>query len=228
MCGALGEKLDTPAELAFAERLLAELTDGFPRERLGLHVCRGNWSPDESVALHGDYAPLLPILSRAPVGTLFLELCTPRAGDGRLLAQLPREKRIGIGAVNQKRAEVETPDEICARIGPLVELLGPERVLLNPDCGFATFADNPLASASIAQRKLTSIVEAAAQLRVPTLVQIADFDRSAPPQAAAKAAFKARAEVRHYPCDHFDVWPGKAWFDAASAHQVAFLTRVLG
>ena len=71
-------------------------------------------------------------------------------------------------------------------------------------------------------------MKAAARLRVPTLVQIADFDRSAPPQAAAKAAFKARAEVRHYPCDHFDVWPGKAWFDAASAHQVAFLTRVLG
>lgn len=71
-------------------------------------------------------------------------------------------------------------------------------------------------------------MKAAAQLRVPTLVQIADFDRSAPPQAAAKAAFKARAEVRHYPCDHFDVWPGKAWFDAASAHQVGFLTRVLG
>jgi 5-methyltetrahydropteroyltriglutamate--homocysteine methyltransferase len=165
MCGALGEKLDTPAELAFAERLLAELTDGFPRERLGLHVCRGNWSPDESVALHGDYAPLLPILSRAPVGTLFLELCTPRAGDGRLLAQLPRDKRIGLGAVNQKRPEVETADEICARIGPLVELLGPERVLLNPDCGFATFADNPLASAAIAQRKLAAIVEASAQLR---------------------------------------------------------------
>ena len=59
------------------------------------------------------------------------------------------------------------------------------------------------------------------------LVQIADFDRSAPPHAAAKAAFKARAEVRHYPCDHFDVWPGKPWFDAAVEHQVAFLSRVL-
>lgn len=69
--------------------------------------------------------------------------------------------------------------------------------------------------------------KAAKQLRVPMLVQIADFDRSAPPQAAAKAAFKARAEVRHYPCDHFDVWPGKQWFDAASSHQVSFLTRVL-
>ena len=69
--------------------------------------------------------------------------------------------------------------------------------------------------------------KAAKQLRVPMLVQIADFDRSAPPRAAAKAAFNARAEVRHYPCDHFDVWPGKQWFDAASAHQVSFLTRVL-
>ncbi|MCW2848759.1 MAG: alpha/beta hydrolase [Marmoricola sp.] len=29
------------------------------------------------------------------------------------------------------------------------------------------------------------------------------------------------------PCDHFDVWPGKEWFDSAVAHQVAFLTRKL-
>ena len=106
MCGALSEKLDTEAELAFAEGLLRDVADGFPQERLALHVCRGNWSPDESVALHGDYSPLLPILSRAPVDTLFLELCTPRAGDGRLLASLPRDKRIGIGAVNQKHAAV--------------------------------------------------------------------------------------------------------------------------
>jgi uncharacterized protein len=67
----------------------------------------------------------------------------------------------------------------------------------------------------------------AKELTCPVLVQIADFDRSAPPQAAAKAAFDARAEVRHYPCDHFDVWPGKPWFDPAVAHQVAFLTRKL-
>ncbi len=65
------------------------------------------------------------------------------------------------------------------------------------------------------------------QVAAPVLVQIADFDRSAPPHAAAKAAFKARAEVRHYPCDHFDVWPGKPWFEAAADHQVEFLTRHL-
>jgi hypothetical protein len=47
----------------------------------------------------------------------------------------------------------------------------------------------------------------AGPLPCPALVQIADFDRSAPPRAAAKAAFRVRAQVRHYPCDHFDVWP---------------------
>ncbi|MCW2797065.1 alpha/beta fold hydrolase [Nocardioides sp.] len=67
----------------------------------------------------------------------------------------------------------------------------------------------------------------ATDLRCPLLVQIADFDRSAPPYAAAKAAFKGRAEVRHYPCDHFDVWPGNEWFQPALAHQVSFLTRHL-
>ena len=58
-------------------------------------------------------------------------------------------------------------------------------------------------------------------------MQIADFDRSAPPQASAKAAFNGRAEVRHYPCDHFDVWPGADWFEPALAHQVDFLSRHL-
>lgn len=67
----------------------------------------------------------------------------------------------------------------------------------------------------------------AKHVRAPMLVQIADFDRSAPPHAAAKAAFAGRAQVRHYPCDHFDVWPGKPWHARAVAHQVAFLTRTL-
>jgi len=67
----------------------------------------------------------------------------------------------------------------------------------------------------------------AKHVRAPLLVQIADFDRSAPPQAAAKAAFAGRAQVRHYPCDHFDVYAGMEWHGAVVAHQVLFLRRVL-
>ncbi|MGW0181162.1 alpha/beta hydrolase [Nocardia sp. NPDC003345] len=68
---------------------------------------------------------------------------------------------------------------------------------------------------------------AASTLNLPVLVQIADFDRGAPPYAAAKAAFAARAEVRHYPCDHFGVWPGNRFFEPAVRHQLLFLSRHL-
>lgn len=68
---------------------------------------------------------------------------------------------------------------------------------------------------------------AARRLRAPALFQIADHDRSAPPDAAASVAVAARAEVRRYPCDHFDVFPGRAWHETAVAHQVAFLERHL-
>jgi uncharacterized protein len=67
----------------------------------------------------------------------------------------------------------------------------------------------------------------AKHVKAPLLVQIADFDRSAPPRAAAKAAFAGRAEVRHYPCDHFDVYLGSGWHEAVVRHQVAFLARHL-
>lgn len=67
----------------------------------------------------------------------------------------------------------------------------------------------------------------AAAITAPVLMQIADFDRSAPPHSAANAAVKARAEVRHYPCDHFGVYDGQAWFDRAVTHQIQFLTRHL-
>ncbi|GAA3698946.1 alpha/beta hydrolase [Gordonia hankookensis] len=64
-------------------------------------------------------------------------------------------------------------------------------------------------------------------ITAPVLMQIADFDQGAPPHAAAKAGFKARAEVRHYPCDHFDVFAGRDWFEPAVAHQLSFLTAHL-
>jgi 5-methyltetrahydropteroyltriglutamate--homocysteine methyltransferase len=165
MCGALGERGDSDQELGFARELLAAAVEGLPRERLALHVCRGNWTPDESVALAGDYRPLLPVLSGAPVGTLFLELATPRAGELDVLSGLPDDKRIGVGVVNQKATRIETVDEVASRIERAARLFGKERVLVAPDCGFATFADNPIASEVVAAAKLKVIVEAAQRFR---------------------------------------------------------------
>jgi 5-methyltetrahydropteroyltriglutamate--homocysteine methyltransferase len=41
-----------------------------------------------------------------------------------------------------------------------VKVFGADRVLLTPDCGFATFADNPVASPEIAEAKLRALVQA--------------------------------------------------------------------
>jgi uncharacterized protein len=68
---------------------------------------------------------------------------------------------------------------------------------------------------------------AAGKLRCPLLVQIADFDRFVPAESIVKVDVRGRAEVHHYPCDHFDVWPGHDWFDKNVDHQVAFIARAL-
>jgi 5-methyltetrahydropteroyltriglutamate--homocysteine methyltransferase len=165
MCGALSEKGDAGRELAFATQLINGVVAGLPPERLGLHICRGNWTRDERAALAGDYRPLLPVLQEVEVGSLFLELCTPRAGEIEVLKELSVERRIGVGVVNQKLDGVEPVEEIAARARRAVETFGPDRVFLTPDCGFATFADSPVTSAAVAEAKLGAIVQAARQLR---------------------------------------------------------------
>lgn len=69
---------------------------------------------------------------------------------------------------------------------------------------------------------------AAKRLRAALLIQIADFDRFVPASSIARTAVHGRAQVHHYPCDHFDVWPGHDWFEQASGDQTGFLARVLG
>ena len=141
------------------------MTAGFPLDRLALHMCRGNWTADEGKALSGDYRPLIDTLAAMQVGTLLLELCTPRAGEMEILKALPEHLRIGVGACNQKHAHVESVASIVAHAEQAISLFGAERLLLTPDCGFATFADNPVSSAATAQAKLAALAQATQILR---------------------------------------------------------------
>ena len=165
MCGALAERKDPESELALALHLWKKTTEGLPRARLGLHVCRGNWSKDETLALAGDYRPLLPTLSQAPVGTLFLELATPRAGEMEVLRDLSPNLRLGLGLVNPKLDKLEREDLVTKRVEQAMAWFGPERLLLTPDCGFATFSSSPLASQKMAQAKLALLAKIARKIR---------------------------------------------------------------
>jgi 5-methyltetrahydropteroyltriglutamate--homocysteine methyltransferase len=162
MCGALSESHGPEHELGFARDLINAVVEGFPRERIAMHVCRGNWSADEAVLLAGSYEPLLGALAQMRVGAYLLEASTPRAGDMALLKALPEDARIGVGVCNQKLPRVETAEEIAPRIRRAIDLFGKDRLLLHPDCGFSTFCDIPLSSAAVAEAKLAAIVAAKA------------------------------------------------------------------
>lgn len=67
----------------------------------------------------------------------------------------------------------------------------------------------------------------ARRLPCPILIQVGTVDRVAPPDAARRTAEKAgaRAQLREYPIDHFDVYGGP-WQEQALADQLDFLARV--
>ena len=166
MCAALAARKDPAEELAFAASLINDVVRGFEGTRIGLHVCRGNWSRDESTLLAGSYAPLAECLGGLAVRQLVLEYATERAG---LPVHIPG-KELGLGVVNPRTDAIETPDQIRASIERALRLYPAEALFLNPDCGFATFAERPMNQEAVAAAKLRAVVEAARALRASLAV----------------------------------------------------------
>ena len=119
-----------------------------------MHVCRGNWSRSEEALLTGDYSRMLPYLARMNVDQLVLETATPRAGEMDVFSGFDGGKEIGLGVVNPRTDDVETPEQIVARVKQLLRYVEPHRVYLNPDCGFGTFAERNINTREVASRKL--------------------------------------------------------------------------
>ena len=94
-----------------------------------------------------------------------LEFCTPRAGDLDDLEKIPDAVRLGIGVVNPKDPRVEPVEAIVDKGAKAIRRFGKDRVFLTPDCGFATFADTPVATTTIAEGKLRAIARAAEALK---------------------------------------------------------------
>ncbi|MEQ1860561.1 MAG: cobalamin-independent methionine synthase II family protein, partial [Chthoniobacteraceae bacterium] len=161
MCAALSARKDPAAELDFAVQLLSSVVAGFAGTRFGLHVCRGNWSRDESTLLRGSYDALAATLNRMPVQQLVLEYSTNRAGD--LMRSAAPE--LGLGVVNPRTDEIESVDAITRRIERALEFYPPEAIFLNPDCGFCTFANRPMAHDEVAAAKVRAIADAARKFR---------------------------------------------------------------
>ena len=170
MCAALSEKKDPTEELKFATKLIKSVIS-YAKDKgilVSLHVCRGNWSRDESILLTGPYTPLLPLFEETSPNILTLEFSTPRAGEISSLfsSDLIRENCIlGLGVMNPRTDEIESLEEIISRVKEVMKFIPKERIWLNPDCGFATFANRPVSTMDVIDKKLTRLNEAKNSLR---------------------------------------------------------------
>lgn len=103
------------------------------------------------------------------VDQLVLEYATPRAGELDAIRDFGG-KELGFGIVNPRTEEVETVEDIVARVQEVSKYLPAEKIFLNPDCGFGTFAQRPMNSDEIAFEKLKTMVEAAKRLKEMAVV----------------------------------------------------------
>ncbi|MDA3056467.1 MULTISPECIES: cobalamin-independent methionine synthase II family protein [unclassified Campylobacter] len=170
MCAALSEKKNYEEELEFASNLIENLIKYAKSKNIktALHVCRGNWSKDESILLKGSYDGLLKLFEKSGCEIFMLEFATPRAGEIQTLFKnefMRNHATIGLGVINPRNDKIESVDEIVQRAENLLKFIPKNRILLNPDCGFATFANRTLNSYDIIKAKLNALNNAKIALR---------------------------------------------------------------
>lgn len=162
MCAALSEKKDPTEELNFASSLIKSIIDYVKGKNIlsSVHVCRGNWSKDESILLTGSYTPLIKLFEEVLPDVLALEFSTPRAGEIASLFESEKIKNniiLALGVINPRTDTIETAQSIVERAKEALKFIDKERLWLNPDCGFATFANRPVNTFDIIEKKLEQL-----------------------------------------------------------------------
>ena len=135
-----------------------------PRDRVRLHVCWGN-----SEGPHHYDVPvrdILPIIYRANVGALVMEMANPRhAHEYKVYREMPLPKDVLLvaGVIDTKTNYVEHPEVVADRLRQAVEATGgdPTRVLAGTDCGFDTSAGSNRVDRGVVWLKLRSMREGA-------------------------------------------------------------------
>ena len=156
---------DADEEADFSVAMNNEVVEGIEGIKVALHLCRRAGARVRGDTCHsGDYGPIIPYLNRLKVDHLTMEFSSPGAGDAAVFKELRQDFEIGLGCVGVHPGAVDTAATIMARVEEAMEFLQPERIVLNPDCGFA-----PGSAARVdideVYLKLKNEVEAARRLR---------------------------------------------------------------
>jgi 5-methyltetrahydropteroyltriglutamate--homocysteine methyltransferase len=125
-----GHAEDGPIAAAGINRVL----EGVSTER-AVHLCYGNYGGQ--TVQQGTYEKLIGFLNALNVDHVVLEIARRPQQELTMLTEVKPEIGLGIGVIDIKDNEVESPESVAQRIEAAADALGAERIkYVHPDCGF--------------------------------------------------------------------------------------------
>lgn len=122
----------------YADILERAIADRPSDMTIGMHMCRGNFR--STWAAEGSYDAVADaIFNRTSVDVYYMEYDTDRAGGLEPLRLLPAgDKRVMVGFITTKTAELEPIDELRHRFDEASEYVDIDQLGVAPQCGFAS------------------------------------------------------------------------------------------
>ena len=145
-----------PEDIALAVEAINIVTD-VPGVHWTLHVCYGNRYARPLWAGHYDF--LFPAVQDTTVDQLALEFARKGDEDLRLLEKYQWDRGLGLGVIDVKTDQVESPAQVATRIRRALRFVPPEMLSVNPDCGLRHVRPEA------ARAKLSAMVAGAAEVR---------------------------------------------------------------
>lgn len=123
-----------PEDVAWAYEPINTVLNAAPRAS-ALHLCFGNYG-GQSIQT-GFWRDLLPFFNRLDADALILEFARRGYAELEAFQDLKDDVGLGLGVMDIKDLEIETPEQVARRIETAVRVLGADRIAwVHPDCGF--------------------------------------------------------------------------------------------
>lgn len=149
----------------FAVDMDNDVADAIHGAKSAVHLCRRAGARARGDEQHaGGYDPILSQLANLNVDHVTMEFTVPGAGDMSVFKRLPESIEVGLGCVSCQPGQVDSPETIVERVEMALKYLPPERITLNPDCGFAP-GSAAVVDIDEVYQKLKNEVDAARRLR---------------------------------------------------------------
>ena len=149
----------------FAVDATNQVVAGIKGVKLAVHLCRRAGARARGETQHeGGFERILPQLNKLEVHHLTMEFTAPGAGDFVVLKKLRENLEIGLGCVDVTPGKIDSPAVIADRVRQALRHIAPDRITLNPDCGFAP-GSGAVVGIDEAYQKIRNEVAAARLLR---------------------------------------------------------------